>query len=116
MRFAGGAVGTLQASWALPAGSDHQLTIQGTVGTAHMDDRTAPTLLAARGGEAVRLTLADHYPSVFDAFVEAVTTGQEPAVTAADGYAAVAVVTAGYRSATSGHVEQVKALARREHP
>ena len=116
LRFAGGAVGTLQASWALPAGSDHQLTIQGTVGTAHMDDRTAPTLLAARGGEAVRLTLADHYPSVFDAFVEAVTTGQEPAVTAADGYAAVAVVTAGYRSATSGHVEQVKALARREHP
>lgn len=115
VRFAGGAVGTLQASWALSSGSDHQLTIQGTLGTLHLDDRTLPTLQPARGGDATRLLLPDHSPSVFDAFVEAVETGKEPAVTAADGRAAVAIVTAAYRSAASGEVEQVAVLDRRGH-
>jgi UDP-N-acetylglucosamine 3-dehydrogenase len=115
LRFAGGAVGTLQASWALSSGSDHQLTIQGTVGTLHLDDRTLPILLPARGGDAVPLSLPDHCPSVFDTFVEAVDNGKEPAVTAADGRAAVAVVTAAYRSAASGRAEQVGAAFRRGH-
>jgi UDP-N-acetylglucosamine 3-dehydrogenase len=121
VRFAGGAIGTLQASWALAAGSDHQLTIQGTLGTLHLDERTPPTLLAAGGGDATRLSLPDHSPSVFDVFVEAVATGKDPAVTAADGRAAVALVVAAYRSAASGRaelvepVEQVEA-ARRGDP
>ncbi|MGO9560761.1 MAG: Gfo/Idh/MocA family protein [Acidimicrobiales bacterium] len=107
VRFAGGAIGTLQASWAVAAGNDNQLTIQGTLGTLHLDNRTAPTLLPSHG-EAVRLDLAAHPPSVFDAFVEAVETGAKPAVTGADGRAAVALVTAAYRSAASRRVEQVE--------
>lgn len=116
VRFAGGAVGTLQASWALSAGSDHQLTIQGTLGTLHLDDRTVPTLLSARGGDAVRLSLPHHSPSVFDAFVQAIEAGMEPGVTAADGRAAVALVIAAYRSAASGQVERVEAADHRGHP
>lgn len=128
VRFAGGAIGSLQASWALAAGSDHQLTIQGTLGTLHLDERTPPTLLAAGGGDATRLSLPDHSPSVFDVFVEAVATGKDPAVTAADGRAAVALVVAAYRSAASGQaelvelvelveqVEQVEAVERGRHP
>ena len=114
VRFAGGAIGTLQASWAVAAGSDNQLTIQGTLGTLHLDDRTPPTLLPPTNGEALRLTLADHSPTVFDAFIHAVETRTEPAVTAADGRAAVALVTAAYRSAASGRLERVDTPHRNE--
>ncbi len=112
VRFAGGAVGMLQASWVVASGTDHQLTIQGTAGTLHLDGRTPPTLLPAGGGDAIRLPVRDHPPSVFDAFVAAVETGATPAVTAADGRAAVALVTAAYRSAASGSVEVVDGKVR----
>jgi UDP-N-acetylglucosamine 3-dehydrogenase len=109
VRFSGGAIGTLQASWALAAGSDHQLTIQGTRGTLHLDHRTPPTLLKRGGGDAVRVPVPAGAPSLFEHFVAVVEGRGEPAVTAADGRAAVALVEAAYRSARSGHVEPVEA-------
>jgi UDP-N-acetylglucosamine 3-dehydrogenase len=113
IRFAGGAIGTLQASWAVAAGSDHQLTIQGTLGTLHLDERTPPTLLPAGQTDRVRLPLPENTPSVFDAFVQAVASGRRSPVTAADGRAAVALVAAAYRSASSGQLEQIGTTAHR---
>jgi predicted dehydrogenase len=106
LRFASGATGTLQASWTAQPGPDLQLTVFGTSGTLHVDGRTPPTLHPAVG-DPERLAL----PSVADdpcaAFVRAIETGGEPAVSAADGRAAVALVCAAYRSDASGKVESL---------
>ena len=107
VRFAQGAIGSLQASWAVASGSDHQLTIQGSEGTLHLDGRTRPILLPAGGGDPVRLPVPEETPDVFDAFVAAVAGGT-PVVSAADGRAAVALVAAAYRSAASGRLEAVE--------
>jgi predicted dehydrogenase len=107
LRFSHGAIGTLQASWAVASGSDHQLTVQGTKGTLHLDARTPPTLLPA-GGEPIRLPEPEKDTSVFDAFVDAVEHGKQPVVTAADGRAAIALVAAAYQSAASCRLERVE--------
>ncbi len=112
LRFSQGAVGSLQASWAVAAGGDHQLTVQGTGGTLHLDDRTLPTLLPAGGGDPVQLELAEKSPGVFETFVDAVEYGSPLVVTAADGRAAVALVAAAYRSAASGHLERLDGTDR----
>lgn len=111
--FAGGAIGTLQASWALASGSDHQLTIQGTKGTLHLDGRTPPTLVTPGAG-ASPLSMPDAAPSVFDSFVQAIEQASPPGVTVEDGRAAVAVVEAAYRSAASGRIETVASVAPSE--
>ena len=108
VRFSGGAIGSLQASWALAVGSDHQLTIQGTRGTLHIDHRTPLILLKRGGGDPFRVPMPTGSPSLFEDFVAAVEGRREPAVTAADGRAAVALVEAAYRSAGSGHFEPVE--------
>lgn len=110
VRFSDGAIGSLQASWALAAGSDHQLTIQGTRGTLHIDHRTRPTLVRSGGGDSVLVPVPTGSPSLFEHFVAAVEGRSEPAVTATDGRAAVALVEAAYRSARSGRVEPVEVV------
>jgi predicted dehydrogenase len=110
LRLSQGAIGSLQASWVVANGRDHQLTVQGTGGTLHLDDRTAPTLLRA-GVEPVELPLPSNCPTVFDAFVSAVTTGAPPAVSALDGRAAVAIIEAAYASAASGQSVGIAAAA-----
>ena len=103
LRFAGGATGSIHASWEVRPGPDHQLTVFGTEGTLHVDGRTPATLLPADGGEAVRLDVAE--PPTDDpyrAFVRAVETGTDPPVTAADGRAALAVICAAYDAAATG--------------
>ncbi len=107
LRFSQGAVGSLQASWAVAAGGDHQLTVQGTGGTLHLNDRTPPTLFPAGGGDPVALDLPEKGPGVFETFVDAVAHGSPLVVTAADGRAAVALVAAAYRSAASGRLERL---------
>jgi UDP-N-acetylglucosamine 3-dehydrogenase len=107
VRFAQGSIGSLQASWAVASGSDHQLTIQGTAATIHLDGRTPPTLFPSGGGDPVRLALPEANPGVFDAFVDAIDGATAPVPSAADGRAAVALVTAAYRSAASGRLEPV---------
>jgi predicted dehydrogenase len=93
LQFAGGAVGSLHASWSLPAGQrEHVLTVFGTDGVLHVDGRmpVGPEIPAAPDDDPYR------------AFVRAVTTGEAPAVTATDGRAAVAIVQAAYESAATG--------------
>jgi UDP-N-acetylglucosamine 3-dehydrogenase len=107
VRFSDGALGSIQASWAVASGTDHQLTIQGSLGILHLDDRTPPVIVRAKGGGSVRLPVRERCPSIFDAFVEAVERQQTPQVTAADGRAAVAFITAAYRSAQSGRAEHI---------
>jgi predicted dehydrogenase len=106
LRFASGATGTLQASWVAQSGPDLQLTVFGTTGTLHVDGRTPPTLHPAVG-EPERLTVATVADNPCAAFVRTVETGGDPAVTAADGRAAVAMVCAAYRSAASREVERL---------
>jgi predicted dehydrogenase len=106
VRFAGGAIGSVHASWASRAGTDHQLTVIGTDGTLHLDARTALTRLS-ENGERVRVELPDATGSPLDEFLAAIRGEREPSVTAHDGRAAVAVVEAAYRSAREAKVVTV---------
>lgn len=101
VRMAGGAIGTVHASWSSRPGPDHQLTIVGTEGTLHLDGRTPLTRFAA-DGPRTRVELPTREGSPLDEFLAAVRGERPPSVTAADGRAAVAVVEAAYRSATDG--------------
>jgi predicted dehydrogenase len=106
LRFASGVTGTLHASWVARPGPDIQLTVSGTDATLHLDVRTPPTLLPA-SGEPEPLQVPAVADDPYAAFVRAVETGEAPPVTGPDGRAAVAIVTAAYRSAESGRVEEV---------
>jgi predicted dehydrogenase len=93
-----GAIGTVHASWSSRPGPDHQLTVVGTEGTLHLDSRTPLTLLTL-DGERERVALPDTVSSPLQELLAAMRDEREPALTAADGRAAVAVVDAAYRSA-----------------
>jgi predicted dehydrogenase len=101
LRFSGGALGTLHASWAARPAPDHQLTVFGTDGRLHLDSRTPLTLAPAVGDPEV-VALPDRADSPFAAFARAVDHGEAPAVTGVDGRAAVAIACAAYASASSG--------------
>jgi predicted dehydrogenase len=101
VRSAGGAIGTVHASWSSRPGPDHQLTVIGTAGTLHLDARTPLTRFGA-DGERERVAVPDASGSPLDEFLAAVRGTRSPSVTAEDGRAAVAVVEAAYRAAASG--------------
>ncbi|HZQ26241.1 MAG TPA: Gfo/Idh/MocA family oxidoreductase [Acidimicrobiales bacterium] len=101
LRLRGGAVGSVHASWAIRSGRDYLLSVFGTEAALHLDTRTPPTLFTA-AGEAEPLPVPDDAGDPYRAFVQAVTTGTPPPVTAADGRAAVAAVCAAYQSAATG--------------
>lgn len=98
VRLGGGAVGSVHASWSSRPGPDQQLTVVGTQGTLHLDTRTALTLLPL-DGERERVPLPETTGSPLVELLAAMRGERAPAVTAADGRAAVAVVEAAYRSA-----------------
>jgi predicted dehydrogenase len=100
VRLTNGAVGSIHASWQAQPGPDSALTVIGTDATLHIDTRTPLTLLAPAGQERLPLTEARTGP--LDEFLAAVRGEREPSVTAADGRAAVAVVEAAYRAASTG--------------
>jgi predicted dehydrogenase len=100
-RLRGGAIGTIQASWSAPSGPDHQLTVIGRDGTLHLDSRTPLTIIDPNG-ERERIALPDTTSSPLAELLAAIDGERAPAVTAADGRAAVAVVEAAYRSAAGG--------------
>lgn len=106
VRMGTGAIGSIHASWSARPGPDHQLTVIGTEGTLHLDSRTPLTLVTA-SGERSRAELPDTTSSPLDEFLAAVRGERAPTVTAADGRAAVAVVEAAYRSATTGALVEV---------
>ena len=100
-RLVGGAIGTVQASWSSPAGSDQQLTVIGTHGTLHLDSRTPLTLIPIKG-ERERVALPELTSNPLLELLASMRGERPPSVTAADGRAAVAVVEAAYRSAAAG--------------
>ena len=107
VRMRAGAIGSIHASWSARPGPDHQLTVVGTEGTLHLDSRTPLTLVAA-SGERSRVELPDQTSSPLEELLAAVSGERAPAVTAADGRAAIAVVEAAYRSAATGELVEVR--------
>ena len=106
VRMGNGAIGSVHASWSSRPGPDHQLTIIGTDGTLHLDART-PLTLSSAAGERTRVELPAETGSPLDELLAAVRGERAPAVTAADGRAAVAIVEAAYRSAATGELTKV---------
>ena len=107
VRTRAGAIGSIHASWSARPGPDHQLTVVGTEGTLHLDSRTPLTLMTA-SGERSRVELPDQTSSPLHELLAAVRGERAPAVTAADGRAAVAVVEAAYRAAATGELAEVR--------
>ena len=107
LRFGGGAVGSLHASWAARPGPDHQLTIFGTEGTLHLDSSTPLTFRPVQG-DARRVDLPDSTPDLFAEFVAACEGGPPPSVTAADARAALAVICGAYESARTGTIVNLR--------
>ena len=101
VRLRRGAIGTIHASWSSRPGPDHQLTVIGTEGMLHLDGRT-PLTRFSLNGERERVELPAATGSPLDEFLAAVRDERSPSVTAADGRAAVAVVEAAYRAASTG--------------
>jgi predicted dehydrogenase len=106
VRMAGGAIGSIHASWSARPGPDHQLTMVGTEGTLHLDSRT-PLTLVTIGGDRSRIELPDQTSSPLEELLAAIRGERAPTVTAADGRAAVAVVEAAYGSAATGQQVEV---------
>jgi myo-inositol 2-dehydrogenase/D-chiro-inositol 1-dehydrogenase len=100
-RMHGGAIGTIHASWSSPAGPDQQLTVIGSEGTLHLDNRTPLTFIDG-GGDRERVALPETTSSPLAELLASIRGERSPSVTAADGRAAVAVVQAAYRSAAHG--------------
>jgi predicted dehydrogenase len=100
-RTSGGAIGTIHASWSSPSGPDHQLTVIGSNGTLHLDNRTPLTFIDDHGGRE-RVALPETTSSPLAEFLAAIRGDRSPSITAADGRAAVAVVQAAYCSAANG--------------
>ena len=103
MRFAGGAIGTLHASWVARPAPDHQLTVFGSEGTLHLDGHTPLTFRPGGGGEsrAVPIPPRDDRVDLYAGFADAIELGARPPVTGDDGRAAVAFVTTAYEAARS---------------
>ena len=118
VRFASGAVGTILSSTAAFPGFPQRLEITGTEGTVIVEDgRIVRRALATRrrpgergGGRAsaasaaadpAALDVASHAAQLAD-LLDAVDTGREPAVSGADGRAALQVVLAVYESSRTG--------------
>jgi predicted dehydrogenase len=108
VRLSNGAIGSIHASWQAQPGPDSALTVIGSDATLHVDTRT-PLTLFAPNAEPERLALTDARTGPLDEFLAAIRGEREPSVTAADGRAAVAVVEAAYRAASTGRVVELTA-------
>jgi UDP-N-acetyl-2-amino-2-deoxyglucuronate dehydrogenase len=124
-RFASGAVGTILSSTAAPPGFPQRLEITGTAGTVTVEDgRIVRRALAAdpdpkapegrqspaavdvdadrsAAADPAALEAASHAAQLAD-LLDAVDTGREPAVSGADGRAALQIVLAVYESSRTG--------------
>jgi UDP-N-acetylglucosamine 3-dehydrogenase len=100
-RLRGGAIGSIHASWCSVSGSDTQLTVIGTAGTLHLDNRT-PLMFIDDHGRRERVEPPETTSSPLAELLAAIAGERPPSITAADGRAAVAIVQAAYRSAEQG--------------
>lgn len=98
LTFENGAVAELVASW---EGNANVVELTGTDGTLRLD-ANGPRLLGSDGTDERLRPPEQLIAGVEAAFVDAVVNDRFPTVNAADGRAAVAVITAAYESAASG--------------
>jgi UDP-N-acetyl-2-amino-2-deoxyglucuronate dehydrogenase len=115
VRFASGAVGTILSSTAAFPGFPQRLEITGTEGTVIVEDgrivrralatdadpASAAASAASAAADPAALDVASHAAQLAD-LLDAVDTGREPAVSGADGRAALQVVLAVYESSRTG--------------
>ena len=115
VRFASGAVGTILSSTAAFPGFPQRLEITGTEGTVIVEDgrivrralatdadpASAAASAASAAADPAALDVASHAAQLAD-LLNAVDTGREPAVSGADGRAALQVVLAVYESSRTG--------------
>jgi UDP-N-acetyl-2-amino-2-deoxyglucuronate dehydrogenase len=116
IRFRSGAVGTLVASTAIYPGMAQRLEVFGTEGTVVIEDgqivhravsdgksgqSAATETRVGAAADPANLGIFAHAAQIAD-LMEAIDTGREPAITGADGRAALEIVCAVYESARSG--------------
>lgn len=105
MRFDSGAVGNLHASWVSRPAPDFSLAVFGAEGTLRLDARTPPAIRKPTG-EKVDVAVPDAVSNPYADFIGAVAGKPPPGpavpASAADGRAALAVVSAAYESARTG--------------
>ena len=116
MRYASGATGVIQASTALSPGYPERLEFHGTNGSAIVSgDQLIAWDVTGDGGERPRLA-GSHasgasdpmaisltpFERQFQDFAAAIASGRRPLVAGEDGYEALAIVDAIYRSCRSG--------------
>jgi len=116
LRFDNGATGVIQASTALSPGYTERLELHGTKGTAIVsgdrlttwdvkDDEGEPAPVAhdvASGSSDPMAISLEPFERQFRDFAEAIQQGRRPAIAGEDGYQALEVVDAVYRSARTG--------------
>jgi len=110
LRFASGALGTIDGTCPADFGYDARVEVLGTDGLLVVGDHRATSLLEIRTRGVGEVPTYASWPQRFEwgyreelrSFVEAVGTGVPPAVTAADGRAAVAAVLAANASWLGG--------------
>jgi predicted dehydrogenase len=101
VRFEGGALASISATWRAVPAPDLQLTVLGEGGTLHLDGRTPLTLIPAVG-EARRLPLPGDTGCPLAELLAAARGERAPTVDARQGRDALAVVEAAFRSAAEG--------------
>jgi UDP-N-acetyl-2-amino-2-deoxyglucuronate dehydrogenase len=116
MRYASGATGVVQAATAFWPGYSERVEIHGTTGTAVItgdklttwdvrDDAGDPPPLAkeVKSGASDPMAISlEPFERQFRDLGEAITTGRQPLVSAEQGYRALAIVDAIYRSCRTG--------------
>lgn len=118
LRFANGAVGSVDPSWSVPADSpsdyDFFLRLVGTEGSLDVTDAAESLHVVSTRDDGVRglrqASFADDADrAMIEAFVASVRSGslQEPCATGEDGVRALEIALAGYRSAAAGSVAEV---------
>lgn len=113
VRFRNGAFGSIVASTATPPGRPARLTLQTTTGYVEIDhaditawefpgvDPPEPEDVASGFNDPAAIGFAGHLAQWQD-IVEAYRTGRQPAITIADGLAAVELIDAVHRSNSTG--------------
>jgi UDP-N-acetylglucosamine 3-dehydrogenase len=109
LRLAGGAVGTIQASWTHAPGVENATVLYCERGKVRiLDDPACELVVEGEGGREehrVGLPSSPRNPipsGVIDHFVDCVRTGRTPDVTGADGYAALRVLIGALEAAETG--------------
>ena len=121
VRFVGGAVGTLLGSASTRGVPRSRLEVWGDVGTVQLEpeariytDRAVPGLVTGRWN-ALPTDPVNERVIFIERFAAAVLEERSPDVTAMDGFAVQALVSAVYRSMESGRTEPVESTTSLQH-